>query len=86
MGLDTHLTHLCSQITPSGQVFEPEQTVPVSCTSPTWVMMDHLTMEKHRKNKARVLPQAGKKLHYLTISLSDALTVDVLKMMLKVNM
>lgn len=64
VGLDTHLTHLCSQITPCGQVFEPEQTVPVSCTSPTWVMMDHLTMEKHRKNKARVLSQAGKKLHY----------------------
>lgn len=47
--LDTYLTHLCSQIAPCGQVFKPKQAVPVACTSPTWVMMDHLHAAKHIK-------------------------------------
>lgn len=51
---DTYLTHLGSQITPCGQVFKPEKAVPVACTSPTWVMVDHLVMAKDMKKKADI--------------------------------
>lgn len=44
---DTHLTHLSSQIAPCGQMFKPEKAVPVACTSPAWVMVNHLATAKH---------------------------------------
>lgn len=43
---DTHLPYFCSQIAACGQVFEPKQAVPVACTSPAWIMVNHLDKEK----------------------------------------
>lgn len=38
-------TDLCSQVVTSGQVFEPEQAVPVACTPSTWIMLHNLISE-----------------------------------------
>lgn len=38
-------TDLCSQVVSSGQVFEPEQAVPVACPSPTRIVLHNLKPE-----------------------------------------
>lgn len=38
-------TYLCCQVMPCCQVLEPEEAVPVSSSTPTWVMLDHLQEE-----------------------------------------
>lgn len=38
-------TDLCSQVVTSGQVFEPEQAVPVTGPPSTWIMLNNLISE-----------------------------------------
>ena len=34
-------------------MFKPEQAVPVACTSPAWVMVDHLVLAEDKKKKTQ---------------------------------
>lgn len=46
-------THLCSQVIPSGQVFEAEETVPLTRSTPTGVIVHNLP-QTHQTGKNQV--------------------------------
>lgn len=54
-----HLTHLSSQVMSRGQVFEPEQAVPVAGPAATGVVLHHLRQEGSAEKKKRSTPSTA---------------------------